>query len=115
MHDHPNVSKYFYFDSNSEIIYKRLELRLSYRLATLVQPDVHVPKIQALPTRAQTALMVGIETVSSQLINLDTTRSPRGDFGRSDEVGEARQNEDAFNRPQSSNSNQYALPSFFFI
>jgi len=74
-------------------------------LATLVQPDVHVPKIQALPTRAQTALMVGIETVSSQLINLDTTRSPRGDFGRSDEVGEARQNEDAFNRPQSSNSN----------
>lgn len=55
-------------------------------LATLVQPDVHVPKLQSLPTWAQTALMVGIESVSSQLITIETNRSPRRDLARSGEV-----------------------------
>ncbi|KAI8456624.1 HOOK protein-domain-containing protein [Phakopsora pachyrhizi] len=45
-------------------------------LATLVQPDVQVPKIQTLPTWAQTALMVGIESVGSQLVSFETIRSP---------------------------------------
>ncbi|KAA1111482.1 hypothetical protein PGT21_001382 [Puccinia graminis f. sp. tritici] len=74
-------------------------------MATLVQPDVHVPKIQALPTWAQTALMVGIETVSSQLITLEMNRSPHRDTGRSGEVEDVRAVEDTFNRPRSSNSN----------
>ncbi|KAI8449749.1 hypothetical protein BY996DRAFT_6418122 [Phakopsora pachyrhizi] len=49
---------------------------LFFRLATLVQPDIQVPKIQTLPTWAQTALMVGIESVVSQLVSLKTIRSP---------------------------------------
>ncbi|KAI9624648.1 hypothetical protein H4Q26_016712 [Puccinia striiformis f. sp. tritici PST-130] len=74
-------------------------------LATLVQPDVHVPKIQALPTWAQTALMVGIENVSSQLITIETNKSPRRNIGHSGDVEEAHSIEDTFNRPRSSNSN----------
>ena len=87
-------------------------MRLSYRLATLVHPDFHVPKIQALPTWAQTALMVGIETVSSQLITLDMNRSPHRDLGRSGQVEEARPIEDTLNRPRSSSSSQYVIDFF---
>ncbi|OAV95003.1 hypothetical protein, variant [Puccinia triticina 1-1 BBBD Race 1] len=74
-------------------------------LATLVQPDAHVPKIQALPTWAQTALMVGIEAVSSQLITLEMNRSPHRDVGLSGEGEDVRSLEDTLTRPRSSNSN----------
>lgn len=40
-------------------------------LSTLVQPDLHVPKMQSLPTWAQTALMVGIESITHSLQSLD--------------------------------------------
>ncbi|EGG03534.1 uncharacterized protein MELLADRAFT_90125 [Melampsora larici-populina 98AG31] len=40
-------------------------------LSTLVQPDLHVPKIQSLPTWAQTALMLGIQSTTESLQSLD--------------------------------------------
>ncbi|KAH9811138.1 hypothetical protein DFH28DRAFT_477033 [Melampsora americana] len=40
-------------------------------LSTLAQPDLHVPKIQSLPTWAQTALMVGIQSITHSLQSLE--------------------------------------------
>jgi hypothetical protein len=59
--------------------------------------------------------MVGIETVSSQLITLDMNRSPHRDIGRSGQVEDARSIEDTLNRPRSSSSSQYVLDFFFSL
>ncbi|MBW0499557.1 hypothetical protein O181_039272 [Austropuccinia psidii MF-1] len=45
-------------------------------LTTLACPEEHVPKIQCLPTWAQTALMLGIESISSKLTSTENFGSP---------------------------------------
>ncbi|KAG0140160.1 hypothetical protein CROQUDRAFT_665557 [Cronartium quercuum f. sp. fusiforme G11] len=63
-------------------------------LATLVQPDIHVHKIQALPVWAQTALMVGIQSISNSLLSLDSDDQSIAN----EDVGEEEEDNDLINK-----------------